>query len=148
VPIANITELKSRMGPLMGSAWTSLSSDAQDQAAQQAMDELGWDFEVTHPKRAYWTIERTKRHALYVTVIVQAERFKYKQISLQQKFDNYFKLIANMDVLFAKAVENDIDGVFPVEMVDGESFAVNGFMMNPAGFIYDQLGRDLTYAEY
>jgi hypothetical protein len=145
--IADDTALKTRLSALMGSAWsTTLSTDAQDGVIAQAFEELGWSYPITVSRKAYWLIERCKRHALYVTLITQAERFQYKQIKLQHKFDNYFKLISAADALFATAMEEeaalmDVDGMSE-EMA--ELFA-KGFFLNPAGFVYNQIGRDLTY---
>jgi len=143
--IADADALKVKVGNLLGTAWSGLEADAQDEAVVMAMDELGFSFPTTTSKQSFWATERTKRHALYIVVVSQAERFKYKQINLQQKFDHYFKIIEKADKAFASAIENDVSGTFPIELTDGDDFAVYGFLMNPAGFVYDQLGRDLTY---
>jgi len=143
--IADTAALKARMAALMGVAWsTALSTDAQDGAIAQALEELGWALPVTASRKAYWLIERCKRHALYITLITQAERFQYRQVKLQNKFENYFKLITEADKAFAKALEED---PALIGVIDAETSAlfVSGFMMNPAGFVYDQMGRDLTY---
>jgi hypothetical protein len=145
--IADDIELKSRLAALMGSAWsTNLDEPAQDGAISQAFEELGWSYPILMPRKAYWLIERCKRHALYITLIAQAERFQYKQIRLQHKFENYFKLISAADVAFAKALEEE-SALMDVSIMDAELSALfaKGFFLNPAGFIYDQIGRDLTY---
>lgn len=145
--IADATELKERLAALMGSAWsTALDTDAQDAVIAQAFEELGWVYPVTVSRKAYWLVERCKRHALYKTLITQAERFQYKQIKLQHKFDNYFKLISAADLAFAKAMEEEA-ALMDVGGMDDAMSALfaKGFFQNPAGFIYDQLGRDLTY---
>jgi len=80
---------------------------------------------------------------LYTLVIQQAHKFRYKQIHLQQRFDQYFKLISKLDEAFAKALEEDIS-LFPPTINLGE-FAEYINMYVPAGFVYDQLGQDLTY---
>lgn len=144
--IADEVELKVRLTNLLGSAWDSnLTEDAQNGAIAQAFDELGWVYPISVSRKAYWLLERCKRHALYAILIVQAERFQYKQIKLQHKFDNYFKLISAADVAFAKAMEEE-DVLMDIGMDDEMSaLFAKGFFLNPAGFIYDQLGRDLTY---
>lgn len=129
---------------LVGTAWDQLSLENQTQAAAQALDELGWVLPVTAQKVSYWIIERTKRHALYILLVQHAERFRYKQIHLQQRFDNYFRLITQADIALAAAIEDDLAGLFPLD-VDMDAFSKYGFMQHPAGFVYDQLGRDLTY---
>lgn len=134
------------VGPLIGAAWTDVSSNDQEVIAQYALDELGMTLPESNGMRCYWIIERAKRHAIYKIVVTEAERFRYKQIHLQQKFDNYFRLISHSDERFAEALENDVAGIFPLDVIDGELFAKYGFLYNPSGFVYDQLGRDLTYA--
>lgn len=143
--IDSADDLKTTVGNLLGTAWTELSEDSQDAAVAAALDELSYSIPLTNQRQCYWLVERTKRHGLYVVVVSQAERFKYKQINLQQKFDHYFKIIEKADATFAKAVETDISGVFSLDIADSTTFAKYGFMNNPAGFVYDQLGRDLTY---
>lgn len=142
--IADMDTLLEQVRPLVGTAWDLVEEASREQAANQALDELGWSLPVTEPKRCYWTVERTKRHMLYTLLVQHAERFRYKQIHLQQRFDNYFRLISQADEALADAIENDMGGLFPLDM-DLAGFAENGFMYNPAGFVYDQLGRDLTY---
>ena len=131
---------------LIGSVCADFDSTQQEAIVQQALNELMMTLPEAHAKRCFWILERTKRHGLYQVVVTQAERFRYKQIHLQQKFDNYFRLISHADDVFAEAMKNDIAGIFPIELVDAEAFAANGFWVNPAGFVYDELGRDLTYA--
>ena len=145
--LTSSTDLKARMLALMGVAWSGLSSDAQDNAVSQTLEELGWVVPILIARKAYWVIERCKRHTLYTIIIVQAERFQYKQIKLQNKFENYFKLITEADKAFAKALEDD-PVLMSVLTMDLETTALyaKGFLMNPAGFVYDQMGRDLTYA--
>lgn len=144
--INSVDEVIDQVTPLIGSVWSDFDSNQQEAMVQQALDELMMALPETHAKRCFWIIERTKRHGLYRVVVTQAERFRYKQIHLQQKFDNYFRLISQADEAFAEAMKNDISGIFPIDLVDAETFAANGFWVNPAGFVYDELGRDLTYA--
>jgi hypothetical protein len=143
--IANTSELLAKVQPLMGTSWELVSLEGRNQAAEQALSELGWSLPTTSEKQGYWSIERTRRHMLYILLVEQAMRFRYKQIHLQQRFDNHFKMIAKMDEAFAKEVENDVGGLFPAGFGDMSVFAEYGFFYNPAGFVYDQLGRDLTY---
>ena len=144
--IADLDILLEQTEPLMGTAWDLVTLAGREQAAQQALDELGCALPVIDNRQGYWTIERTKRQILYILLIQHAERFRYKQIHLQQRFDNYLRLITQADELFAKAIEDDLSGLFPLDM-DLDQFAKYGFLYNPAGFVYDQLGRDLTYVD-
>ena len=146
--LADATAVGDQVALLIGTVWGNLEPTEQAQLIQQALDELSFALPETHQKRCYWILERTKRHCLYYMVVSSAERFRYKQIHLHQKFDNYFRLISLADDAFAKAMENDIEGVFPIDLIDAELFAKNGFWVNPAGFVYDQVGRDLTYDGY
>ena len=138
--------LMETVAPLMGTTWEQLSSDNQAAAASQALLELGWTLPEEDTKKCYWIIERTKRYAIYTLLIQFASKFRYKQIHLQQKFENHLKIIEGMDLVFATAMEKDLTGMFDVAM-DLDSFSKYGFLMNPAGFVYDCLGRDLTYAD-
>jgi len=144
--IADTTELTARLAALMGSAWSTLSADAQAAVIAQAGEELGWVFPILVSRKAYWMVERCKRHTLYTTLVLQAERFQYKQIKLQQKFDNYFKIISAMDAEFAKAMEEE-PALMDISALDDATseLLAKGFMANPAGFVYDQIGQDVTY---
>ena len=144
--IADTTELTARLAALMGSAWSTLSADAQAAVIAQAGEELGWVFPILVSRKAYWMVERCKRHTLYTTLVLQAERFQYKQIKLQQKFDNYFKIISAMDAEFAQAMEEE-PALMDISALDDATseLLAKGFMANPAGFVYDQIGQDLTY---
>ena len=144
--IVDVDDLLEQTEPLMGTAWGLVTAAGREQAAAIALAELGWSVPVSEARQGYWSIERTKRHILYILLIQHAERFRYKQIHLQQRFDNYLRLITQADELFAKAVEADLGGLFPIDM-DMAQFAEYGFLYNPAGFVYDQLGRDLTYVD-
>lgn len=143
--LANADAVIERVDYLLSEAWGALASDDREAIIAQALDELGMSLPESSPQRCYWIIERTKRHAIYRFVVTEAVRFRYKQIYLQQKFDNYFRLIQQADERFAEAMANDMAGTFPDDIIDGENFAKYGFMYNPAGFVYDQIGRDLTY---
>jgi len=140
-------DLLNQVQPLMGTTWNLVDLTGRDQAAEQALAELAWPLPVTVDKKGYWILERAKRHMLYILLIQHAERFRYKQIHLQQRFDNYLRMITAADEAFAAAVESDISGLFPPDFGDLSLFAKYGFFYNPAGFVYDQLGRDLTYVD-
>lgn len=77
-------------------------------------------------------------------MVESAHKFQYKQIHLEHRFKHYIQLIENLDMLFAKAIE-EFPELFE-ELLDAQSLGagVLGIYMGP-GYIYDQLGRDLTY---
>jgi len=139
--IADLDDLLDFVAPLMGTTWDQLTP------ANQALSELGWVLPESDDRKWYWILERTRRYSLYVLLIQFASKFRYKQIYLQQKFDNHLRMIEAMDAMFAKAMENDMSGIFDESMGDLENFSKYGFYMNPAGFVYDCLGRDLTYVD-
>lgn len=136
--IESIEQLGTRVSNLLGTAWTGLATETQAETINQALDELGFSIPLTESKKCYWLVERVKRHALYATVVIQAERFQYKQIRLQHKFEHYFKLIEKADEKFATALDED------PALFTGSNIA-DAFFYNPAGFVYDAIGRDLTY---
>ncbi len=77
---------------------------------------------------------------MYVLLLEQAHKFRFKQIHLQQRFEHYIKLIDQMDIAFADfKAENP--SLFPLSSVSAGALGV----FIGAGFVYDQLGRDLTY---
>ncbi len=143
--LSDLAALTSATGDLLGTAWSLAAAANQDAAANEALRELGWTLPESDVAKTYWMIERCKRQFLYLLLVQHAERFQYKTIHLQQRFANYFKLITIADKAFADALANDISGLFTTTLGNLDVVAKTGFLYNPAGFIYDQLGRDLTY---
>lgn len=111
-------------------------------AANQALAELGWKYPITDLRKEYWCIQRGKRHALDLLRIVSAHRFKYKQISLNHRFDHYDRMIQSMDDQFEKARKTD--PVLAEAEFDAGVFGV--YIAN--NFIYDQTGNDVTKLLY
>ena len=117
---------------------TKLSSEELDQAAAKAMLELRWVYPISDSFKRYWAIERGKRHALYILLMIAAHKFKYKQINLNQRFDHYYQLIKTMDAEFAKVID-DYPSVFPgVETEHGFTHYI------PSGFENDFMGKDAS----
>jgi len=122
---------------LIGSSSTAISSDGLSSAVDMALMELPWTFPLTNPQKEFWITERARRHVLYVLMVESAHKFKYKEISLQHRFNNYFKLIDMMDTKFEKALEDfpDIFDVLPTYPSLCDYIT--------SGFVYDQYGRDV-----
>jgi len=116
-----------------------VGDDQKLQATEKALMELRWDYPITDSFKAYWTLERSKRHAIYVLLIESADKFKYKQINLNHRFDHYQKLIEIMDKEFMLAIEEN-PMVFPG--VDIGDRGITDYI--PGGFEYDFTGKDVT----
>lgn len=98
--------------------------------------ETGWPLPVEGNDRITWFLRRATRHALYLLLVMNANKFKYKQINLQQRFEHYLKLIEMEDAAWLAA---DI----PLDTAE-DRIASFGNVAS-AGFAYDHLGRDITY---
>jgi hypothetical protein len=122
----------------MGTSSTFLSPDGYEAAVDEAVLELALSFPVNNAVQEMWLVKRAKRHSLFILYIEAANRFQYKQLKLNQRFDHYQKIIAQMDVEFQKAMsENwlELMGVSPSKL----------FIKIDAGFQYDGYGEDTTY---
>ncbi len=110
-----------------------------ENAVDAAARETEWAFPVVTDFRIHWQMERAKRYLFFYLASKTARKFKIKQISLNQSFDHYFKLIDRMDEAFEKIVEDR-----PDEFASVDSYKLFGSKID-AGFAYDPLGRDITY---
>lgn len=110
-------------------------------AVDAAQRDTGFTLPTTVDFQIKWLIERTKRALYFGLCSENAESFKFKQMSLNQKFDNFYKLIAFMDAAFDKAIAEN-----PTEFAGGEPYELFGSKVD-AGFSYDDLGEDTTYDE-
>lgn len=118
---------------------SNFSSDDYTDAVGTACRETGFSLPSTSDFQIKWLIDRTKR-ALYFSLLSEnAESFKFKQLSLNHKFDNFLRLIEMMDKLFAAAIAEN-----PTEFAGVESYQLFGTRIG-AGFAYDETGNDLTY---
>jgi hypothetical protein len=116
-------------------------SDDYADAVDAAERETGFAFPATSSFQIQWLLKRTKRALFFSLLSENAESFKFKQISLQDKFKNLQNLVELMDKEFAQA---QLDYIYEFAKVD----AVQAFSHKiDAGFAYDDLGRDITYAE-
>ena len=136
--VTSVDNVIEQIENLMGASVSLVSDDGKEQSVTQTLTELGWTLPITDDFKSYWVIERTKRHFLYILMLEQAHKFRYKQIHLNQRFDHYIKMIEKADDDFQMAI-NDNPEKFPTANTTWAADFI------PAGFLYDQLGRDLTY---
>ena len=136
---ANVDDVIEITSIQLSTAVSTLSTDGLDAAANFAISELGWSFPVTDEKKCFWLVRRATRHACYILWIASAQKFKYKQVNLQQRFDHYEKLIKHMDTEFEEALASDATFFTSVD-----SYRLFGTVVG-AGFVYDSIGNDLTY---
>lgn len=124
----------------IGKTASAITIDGYQSAVTSALRELGWTVPLTIEFREYWTVKRAKRHALFILLTESAHKFKYKQINLQNRFDNYVKLVNLLDEEFSRAIEAD-----PAAFTNAVNTDAFGLSIK-AGFIYDGLGNDITGA--
>lgn len=119
---------------------TYLESDDYTNACSDASRETGWAFPVTTDFKILWMKNRAKRYLFFYLYSESASKFKYEQINLQQRFEHYGKIIADMDKSFAEALE-----AFPHEFASVDAYEMFGTKID-AGFQYDPVtGKDITY---
>lgn len=118
-----------------------ITEDGLAAAVDSAVSELGWALPTTDSTRILWITKRALRHACFILWVASAQKFKYKQVNLQHRFEHYEKLIANMDTEFEKALSSNTNLFTGVE-----SYKMFGTAVG-AGFRYDAIGRDITYED-
>lgn len=124
-----------KIGRLKG--LTDLYSDDEFTEVMRTTErETGWPLPVEGNGRITWFLRRATRHALYLLLVMNANKFKYKQINLQHRFEHYLKLIDMEDAAWLNAE-------IPLDTAE-DRIAVFGTVAS-AGFSYDRLGRDTTY---
>lgn len=137
--ITDIYELQDIVVRLMGDPATELNeTERMEDVLNQSLRELNWDLPVDDSFQEYWIIERSKRHALYALIFEAAKKFRFKQIFLQQRFENYFKLLEKMDKDFLDAIEANPD-LFDVPSGSTLAFYITN------GFSYDFMGNDISF---
>lgn len=138
--LSSNTDVQNAVTPLIGDIASKIDPVDFTAAISQALLELQWSFPVDGTK-AYWVIERTKRHIYWTLLSTSADKFRYKEIHLHNRFSHYMQLIKLMDSQFQKALENDIDTFDTNKYSSLISYISNGF-------IYDDFGNDHTYDEW
>ncbi len=135
--ISTINEFTTEIEKAISSSASYLEPEELEFAATQALRELGFSLPIDNKKKEYWCIERGKRHALDILRTVSAHKFKYKQLSLNQRFTHYDALINKMDSDFEKALNSDPD-LLDIDMT--QFFGV--YLGN--NMIYNQFGEDVS----
>lgn len=122
----------------------SLKSKITAQDIENAIDdaetETGWSLPETNNEKSHWFKRRVKRHLFHYLLTEAAHKFKFEQINLQQRFEHYRILIRDEDrawVNWAEANTHLLAGVNVRELF--------GTLIG-AGFQYDLIGQDTTYA--
>ena len=122
----------------LGDVADSLSDDQTARAVNSALAELGWTL-PSLDAQDYWLTKRAARHAIYILLIMSAPKFKYNNINLNQRFDHYKLLVELMDTEFGRAMKDNL--ILFNSVTPGQLFGE----VIPAGFVYGDWGRDLTY---
>lgn len=136
--IQDVSDFTDQVTIEMGSLASKVAPDAFDQCSNKTIAEFQdkWTYPITDPFKAYWFMERGKRHLIQIFLIETAHKFKYKQINLNQRFDHYFKLLEMLDKQFLEAVTEN-PAAFP-EPAGGGVFP--DYIANT--FTYDFLGQE------
>jgi len=122
---------------LMGGSSDKVSIEGYETAAGQAEKELTITYPITDDVVSYWAVERVRRHATYILMVEAANKFQYKQIHLEHRFKHYIQLIEKMDQEWLEAMVDNPD-------LFGSTYSDFSFYLE-TGFVYDALGRDVTY---
>jgi hypothetical protein len=117
----------------------NFSADNFADAVDSAERDTGFLFPTTVDFQIKWLKERTKRHLFFFLLSESTTSFKFKQINLQQKFEQLYKLIEKMDVDFEKALEDNV-----LEFAQADATQLFGHKVD-AGFAYDAQGNNITY---
>jgi hypothetical protein len=119
-----------------------LVQDDYENAVTDALNELSLSWPVSDGFMTLWHAKRAVRHCMSYLLNESAHKFKFEQINLQHRFDNYLRALQHMDREFSEALE-----MFPDLFADVEPFRVFGTKID-AGFVYDpQTGVDRTYED-
>ncbi|MDY0324785.1 MAG: hypothetical protein RBQ87_01260 [Candidatus Cloacimonadaceae bacterium] len=111
------------------------------EACDDAAADTGWLFPIldTDMFKIKWIKQRARRHCYFKLMALAARKFKVEQLSLNQRFDHYEKLVTRLDTEFNEAIENN-----PEKFSDVDAYKMFGTIAG-TGFIYDDLGRDRSY---
>jgi hypothetical protein len=120
---------------------SNFGADNYADAVDEAERETGFSCPVTSAFQIRWLKQRTKRALFFMLLSGSAEKVRYEQIHLENRFGHYRDLIKDMDAAFEKAKEEDayeFAGVSAVHMFGTKI---------DAGFQYDGAGQDTTYTD-
>lgn len=137
--LTTIDDIVTRVRVHMGTSSTLLTEEGYEASANEAVGELGFALPLSDSFKENWVIKRAKRHCLFILYIESANRFQYKQIHLNHRFNHYDKIVQAMDKEFEKAMEENW-----LDFINAHPFEIFGTKID-AGFAYDTFGRDRTY---
>ena len=123
----------------LSSLATLITDDGYEFVCNLAEQELGWSYPISNPVQLFWMIKRGTRHALNLLRIASANKFKYKTVNLQNRFEHFQKLIEDMDKEFEEAMVTDAALFAGVD-----TYKMFGTKID-AGFSYGIDGSDRTY---
>ncbi len=138
-PITSSDDLIVILKVQLSSLASLITPEGYELVCSQAEQELGWSYPITDPTRLFWLVKRASRHALALLEIASANKFKYKQVNLQHRFEHFKALIEEMDQEFEKAMASNM-GLFS----GVDSYRMFGTKID-AGFAYTKFGKDITY---
>ena len=139
--MAELRDIVVAVEVLLSTSSTILASEGYESAVNSALSELGWSLPNTNPTQIQWITKRSLRHACFILWVASAQKFKYKLINLQQRFDHYKILVESMDKEYETALAEQTDIFAGVD-----SYKLFGTAIN-VGFRYDYIGRDITYED-
>ena len=111
-------------------------------AIASATAETSFSLPNSVPLQTLWLIQRAKRHLLFALYVQNSQKFKIKQLGLDQKFDHLGTLIKTMDDAYQTALEgmDFITAGVDVTKMFGHQIG--------SGFAYDPVtGQDDTYSD-
>jgi len=139
MPILNQDDLIDLTQELMGGSSDRISIEGYETAASQTEKELTIIYPIADDVTSYWSVVRMRRHSIYILMVESAHKFQYKHIHLEHRFKHYIQLIEKMDKEWLDAMDDNPD-------LFGSVYSDFSFYLAP-GFVYDALGRDITYIE-
>lgn len=113
-----------------------------DNASDDASRDCGWAFPQTTDFRIKWLKERMKRHLFSYLLDQSLYKFKYKNISLGDRWKHLSKRVADMDAAFKEIQEEEIH-----EFADVDAFNMFPAQIDSGFATESQTGRDITYSE-
>ena len=138
--LASVDLIVEALKPKFGVTADSLTEDAYADAVNSALRELGWSVPIDHPLKEHWTLERATRHSVFILMIESARKFRYKQIHLQNRFEQYNKILEMMDAQFETAKKNDPELFSDSVFVDSDTLC-GWITYIPNAREYNSLGK-------
>jgi hypothetical protein len=120
---------------------TKIDNDDIENAVNDATAELGWSLPVTSDFQTFWMKRRSLYHLLFFLYVESAHKFKFEGINLQNRFQNYHKMLERMDQQFENAMQAD-----PAQFAGVNKIHTLGTKID-SGFSYGQYGHETTYSD-